>query len=430
MNQGTGHEAASPVNAPHPGEASAAEVLLVQRIAQSDGFRRAPRLCELLLFLTERAIHGHTAELNEHEIALGVFRRSDTFNPADDSIVRSSARQLRTKLREYFEGPGKAESIVIEIPKGGYVPEFLPRAPALPQTPSGTARMPWKWAAVASTLVAMVLASLLVRNTIVSSRTSPHKQANLVTSLFAWRGLTVNVVLCDSALVIVNAHRPHVVSLDDYIQQDEQRPLALPNGKSSGATPPDFPGKRLITSFRDISFVTRLSEASVDSGFHIHLEHSRLMQVRDFRSGNYILLGSAWSDPWTTLFEEHLNFRFAEQPDTGYFGLENVKPAKGEQHFYWCSPEQAHNGVSCARIAIVPNLGGDGTILLLSGLHTESSEGVIDSALSPSFLDKVEAVTGIRNPRDLVGLKLLLEVRAVDGVVQATSLLATRTHSL
>src|SRR5690242_9967713 len=79
---------------------------LLQRVIEDESFRRAPRLRELLLFVTERAISGRKEEVNEHEIARAVFGRSDTFHSADDSIVRSSARQLRTKLHEYFEGPG------------------------------------------------------------------------------------------------------------------------------------------------------------------------------------------------------------------------------------------------------------------------------------------------------------------------------------
>lgn len=90
--------------------------------------------------------------------------------------------------------------------------------------------------------------------------------------------------------------------------------------------------------------------------------------------------------------------------------------------FYQCSPTQAHNGVSYARIAVVPNLSGQNSILLVSGLHAERSEGALDSALSPSFPEQVRHMTNARKPEDLNGLELLVEVRAVDGVVHGTRL--------
>src|SRR3954452_8436089 len=75
---------------------------LVHRVLEDESFRRAPRLREFLLFTVEKALSGRSVELNENDIARAVFRRTESFNSADDSIVRSSARQLRTKLHEYF----------------------------------------------------------------------------------------------------------------------------------------------------------------------------------------------------------------------------------------------------------------------------------------------------------------------------------------
>jgi hypothetical protein len=405
---------------------------LVQRVVQDESFRRAPRLRELLLFVAERALDGRSSELNEHDIARAVFRRSDTFNSSDDSIVRSSVRQLRTKLHEYFEGAGRAEPLIIEIPKGGYVPEFPrrpePAAPAGVQRAEGDVRL-WKWIALGSVLAALTFAVLFVRTSTSREQAgTPAKPQNLVTWLFGGRGQDVNIVLCDSALVVVNAYRERMLNLEEYIQQHDQRPLPLPGGKPSGATPPEFPGKRLITSFRDMVFVERLSELSPVSGFQIELKHSRLMQARDFRTGNHILLGSTWSNPWTMLFEEQLNFRFREAPANGAFGLENTRPESGELEFYQCSPAASRNGLSYARIAIVPNLSGQQAVLLVSGLHTESSEGALDSVLSPLFLQQIKQTTGARNPDELIGVEMLLEVRAVDGVVRGTRLVASRRN--
>ncbi len=405
---------------------------LIQRVTQNDSFRRAPRLRELLIFVTDKALDGRSVELNESEIARAVFRRSDTFNSADDSIVRSSARQLRTKLHEYFEGPGREEPVIIEIPKGSYVPEFPHRVtvvPPVPVAPPQTGLGLWKVTAIASFLAALLLAAVLLWSLgSIKRQDAVAKPASLVTWLFGSHGEELNVVLCDSALVVVNAYRAHMVSLDDYIEQRDQQPLPLPTGNPAGGTPPDFPGKRLITSFRDMVFVERLGELSSMAGFRVNLKHSRLMQVRDFRTGNQMLLGSAWSNPWTTLFEDQLTFRFAEEPGKHAFSIVNTSPETNEQPLYQCSPAQAHNGVSYARIAIVPNLSGQDAILLVSGLHTESSEGALDSALSPSFLEQIKQITGARKPDDLIGVELLLAVRAVDGVVHGTRLVASRHH--
>jgi hypothetical protein len=40
----------------------------------------------------------------------------------EDSSVRVHARQLRLKLHEYFDGEGREEPMIVEIPKGAYNP--------------------------------------------------------------------------------------------------------------------------------------------------------------------------------------------------------------------------------------------------------------------------------------------------------------------
>lgn len=402
--------------------------LLVERVVQDESFRRAPRLKELLVYLTARAIEGRAAALNEHEIACAVFRRTESFNPSDDSIVRSSVRQLRAKLHEYFEGPGLAEPVTIEIPKGSYIPEFPARQVA---AKAGSKLRLWQSVALAASVAAVVFALLYLRSTAGRNQASGSaKPPDLVKTLFGGNGQPVTVVVCDSALVVVNAYRSRMLNLEEYIQQQDQQRLPLAGGKPAGATPPEFPGKRLITSYRDMVLVERLSEESVTAGYHVELKHSRLMQARDFRTGNHILLGSSWSNPWTMLFEEQLNFRFREDATTGMFGIVNTKPEPGEAAMYRCTPAQARDGVSYARIAITPNLSGRDVILLVSGLHTESSEGALDAALSPEFLERLQSATGARSAADLLGVELLLEVRAVDGVVRDTRMVAHRRHRL
>lgn len=399
---------------------------LIERVAQHESFRRAARLRELLVYLTERALDGRALELNEHEIAIAVFRRPETFHSADDSIVRSSVRQLRAKLHEYFEGPGRDEAVVVEIPKGSYVPEFRGRQEEIAKTEG-----PGRWRLVAGVALAgcVVLAGLLAWSVMGGRREAAAPAAsNLVTLLFGGSTKDIDIVVCDSALVVVNAYREHLLGLDDYIAQKDQRPLPITGGNPSGATPAEFPGKRLITSFRDMVVLERLSRQAPAAGFGIQLRHSRLMQVRDFKSGSHILLGSPWSNPWVTLFEDQLNFRFSGGEAGGSYGLVNTKPEAGEQGFYGCTPAEARNGVSYARIAVVRNLSGQGAVLLVSGLQTESSEGALDAVQSAEFLEQVKRIAKAQSAEALMGLELLVEVRAVDGVVRGSRLLASRQH--
>ena len=52
------------------------------------------------------------------------FRRKPDFDPKTDPIVRVQVYRLRQKLKEYYELEGAQESILVEIPKGHYLPKF------------------------------------------------------------------------------------------------------------------------------------------------------------------------------------------------------------------------------------------------------------------------------------------------------------------
>ena len=100
----------------------------VRRILQSATFRNAATLQQLLQFLTARALEGGSGEsLKEYTIGVEAFGRPQDFDPKTDTIVRVQIHRLRQKLREYYESDGEHDPILVEIPKGHYLPRFEER---------------------------------------------------------------------------------------------------------------------------------------------------------------------------------------------------------------------------------------------------------------------------------------------------------------
>ena len=81
-------------------------------------------------FLVRIMVPNEAPGPKEYTIGVAVFGRSEEYDPRLDSIVRVEARRLRTKLDEYYAGGGRHDPIVIEMPRGSYVPTFARRAPA------------------------------------------------------------------------------------------------------------------------------------------------------------------------------------------------------------------------------------------------------------------------------------------------------------
>jgi hypothetical protein len=104
--------------------ASGAARRQLERVLASRCFSRNDRLSRFLRFIVDRRLEGRDSEIKESVLAVEVFGRAADYDPKQDSIVRTEAARLRARLNEYYRGPGKHESLVIEMPKGGYIPQF------------------------------------------------------------------------------------------------------------------------------------------------------------------------------------------------------------------------------------------------------------------------------------------------------------------
>src|SRR5438067_12298200 len=98
------------------------------RLNVSPEFASSDQLRRLLAFLVNRTLEGRQDELKETVIGVELFGRDPGYDPKLDGVVRTEARRLRLKLAEYYGGSGQDEPLILSLPKGGYVPEFHPRA--------------------------------------------------------------------------------------------------------------------------------------------------------------------------------------------------------------------------------------------------------------------------------------------------------------
>src|SRR5271154_5685109 len=95
----------------------------LERLASSNCFRRAERCLRLLRHLTNVTLEGRSGELKEYALGVTVLERPESFDPRIDPMVRLEARRLRLKLAEYYQEEGLTDRVVIDLPKGAYVPK-------------------------------------------------------------------------------------------------------------------------------------------------------------------------------------------------------------------------------------------------------------------------------------------------------------------
>ena len=85
----------------------------------------------MLRYVVERTVAGQRDGIKEYTLGVEVMRRGANFDQRTDPVVRAEASRLRDRLARYYASDeGNLDPIIIELPKGSYVPRFVARAPS------------------------------------------------------------------------------------------------------------------------------------------------------------------------------------------------------------------------------------------------------------------------------------------------------------
>src|SRR5271168_1038848 len=96
----------------------------LEKILSSPGFANADRLSRFLRFSVSEYLTGQTDRLKESLLGVEVFGRKPSYDPRVDAVVRTEAVKLRARIREYYDTEGAEDPLIIDLPKGGYIPKF------------------------------------------------------------------------------------------------------------------------------------------------------------------------------------------------------------------------------------------------------------------------------------------------------------------
>lgn len=395
---------------------------LVERVIASPSFAKSQRLCSVLVFICDLSLDGRNGEINEITIGREVFGRAPDYDPSIDGIVRSHASRLRQRLEQYFNEEGRDEKLHVSIPKGGYVPVFTERTPLLEEqtepeleTQATTLSVePWQSIAPAvdrkprGTLAIWLLSFAFVIACscavyLLATRTSrirasiPAAQASLHPLwgvLFGSDHPTL-VICSDTALTIFENLTHSDVKLAEYLDGAYRVHANAP-----GAASPEVIqvlAQHRYTSIVDLEIVSKLFHLTGAPANRIQVLYARDLRPNDLKSGSAILLGTQEGNPWIELFENQMNFRIRHNHTWGSFSVLNRVPEGNELPQYDTAPADATHKVY-GLIALRPNLGGSGQVLILEGTSmagTECSADFIfnDSQLMP-FLNKIRLPNG------------------------------------
>jgi len=103
-------------------------------VLASAPFARSDQLRSFLRYVCNMEIEGRVDELNEYLVGVEALGRPESYSPVDDSSVRSRAWELRQKLLKLYSSERVDSRIRIDLPRGGYAPQYLVMDDTMPVT--------------------------------------------------------------------------------------------------------------------------------------------------------------------------------------------------------------------------------------------------------------------------------------------------------
>ncbi|MFC4478406.1 tetratricopeptide repeat protein [Flavobacterium chungangensis] len=97
----------------------------LENVLKFYSFKNSTLLSNFLRYIVTETVDERQKHIKEYSIAVNALSRPSHFNPHDDAMVRIHAGRLRKLLNEYYSSEGKDNLVIIHVPKGGYIPEFI-----------------------------------------------------------------------------------------------------------------------------------------------------------------------------------------------------------------------------------------------------------------------------------------------------------------
>jgi hypothetical protein len=380
------------------------------QILASPEFRSSQRCQEFLRFVVEQSLSGHAGVLKERTIGVEAFGRAADYETNLDGVVRIKASEVRKRLSLYYAGSGKAAKVAIELPVGGYVPNFAARefsyssngsaegssgnAAAISgnqSTHDGTSEHRARNAWIGTALIAAgLIAAISLSAYWWSSQHMPSVLAEFWEPMLRGPG----PVLIAAAYVPVYAHDP--------LMPGDQGEMTLMSDQYVG-------GGDLVAAARISGILGRMGHAS-------EVRVGNAISFQDLRNSPTVLIGYS-STQWKDVTQD---FRFyVDDSDRGMI-RDNGKPTEWYPHNL---TRDFHTDEDYAVIsrAFLPQT--HSMLILISGCTQYGTEGAADLIANPELLAAAlrEAPAGWQHKN----LQLVLRMQVIANAPASPKLVAT-----
>ena len=395
----------------------------VERICQSHVLEQCELLKAFLRYVVDESLEHPGTQPKEYTIATEVFGRDQTFDSRNDAVVRVQARRLRAKLCEYYTADGRDDRILIELPKGHYIPTFthmhsdkgLAKAlgnghetpveasvSVIDSAPPVSYSYAGKWtrvtiAALTILCLGLGLAALYYRSRVVQSRgQTDSKSGTRAPDSAELALLWTDFLQSGDPILVTYSNTTFLGTPQKGLRY--YKPLEA-GGQKSGFGPFRKIGTRTdedaaisdhYTGIGEVMAVNFLGNLFWKIGRPFRVKRSLLLDWEDIKTGHVVVLGSTAENLFLRDLPQKQDFVFRPGADPGQdLLIVNSRPRPGEPESFSVNrqgPSTSQIAADHAVVSLLRGLDGKNKLMILAGLTTIGTQAAAEYVTRPEYV--------------------------------------------
>jgi hypothetical protein len=237
----------------------------------------------------------------------------------------------------------------------------------------------------------------------------------------------VQVIVSDEVLVLVQVLSGHRATLSQY---ENLSYLSMPELMERKGLQNfwDSLSTRQITNLGDLQNALRIAENLRARKWNVSIRHARQVNARDLRTGNFIILGSSFSNPWTALFQvKDANFPIEPAPPGKSATILNRRPLVGEPSRFEVELDaKTGKTVTYASVSVLENTARTARVMLVAGLSMSATEMAGQFLLQDDSVSITRSMLGLPRGSPLPDFEMILRVTELNEIGNSVGLVACR----
>lgn len=368
------------------------KLLALDHVLESNALRGSDQLKAFLRFVVEKSVENAEDSLKEYVIATAVFGRQSSYDPRTDSVVRVNAARLRTKLKEYYETEGQLDPVIIDLPKGRYMPAFAHHPP--PQTVEREAPLQALAEVDAPVPVAPSVALAPRRSNVMLYTLGAacvllaalaayfyRQQTKAPSAVLTPEPVWATMLLSKNPILIAFSNTVFEGKAETGMKYSER--LTLHPADSTGKIVDD-----LHTGVGEVVSVVSLSDLLHRMGHPFRLKRCLLLTWDDVKTENIVFVGSPIENELLKDLPCKQDFVF-DKSGTAETRLVNKRPQAGEAAEYRAEsggPSTRDIRKDYALVSALKGPGGSNRLFVLAGLTTLGTQAATEYVTKPNSL--------------------------------------------